>query len=81
MESFFTAIKALGAAAISQMSGPKAWLASIVFKVVIFVLDYFKVKQELKKQFEEKLNAYEADMANALLTEKEKDESLDRFLK
>lgn len=81
MESFFTAIKALGAAAISQMSGPKAWLASIVFKVVIFVLDYFKVKHELKKQFEEKLRAYEADKANALLTEKEKDESLDRFLK
>lgn len=81
MEAFFTAIKALGTAAISQMSGPKAWLASIVFKVVIFVLDYFKVKHELKKQFEEKLKTYETDKANALLTEKEKDESLDNFLK
>jgi len=80
MESFLTALKALGGTAIAQLSGPKAWLASMVFKVVIFFLDYFKVKHELKKQFEEKLKTYEADKAKPL-TEKEKDESLDNFLK
>jgi hypothetical protein len=81
MESFLTVLKGVGATAIAQLSGPKAWLATVVFKVVIFFLDYFKVKHDLKKQFEEKLKTYELDKANALLTEKEKDESLDNFLK
>lgn len=81
MESLLTTLKVAGSAMISQLSGPKAWLASVAFKIVIFFLDYFKVKHELKKQFEEKLKTYEADKANALLTEKQKDESLDNFLK
>lgn len=81
MNSFITILKAIGTQATAQLSGPKAWLASIVIKIVIFFLDYFKVKHELKKQFDEKLKAYEASKANPNLTEKEKDENLDNFLK
>lgn len=77
--SLIVALKALGTTAIAQLSGPKAWAASFVLKIVIFVLDYFKVKHELKLQFEEKLKAYEAVKPDA--TEKEKDEALDNFLK
>lgn len=79
MQSFITMLKLIGTTATAQLSGPKAWLASIVIKIVIFFLDYFKVKHELKKQFDEKLKSYESQGPN--LTEKEKDENLDNFLK
>lgn len=73
-------VKLLGSQAVAQLSGPKAWLASLLYKAVIFVLDYFRMKHELKKQFEEKLAAYEKSKTEPL-TEEKKDEALDNFLK
>ncbi len=81
MQSFITMLKLIGTTATAQLSGPKAWLASIMIKIVIFFLDYFKIKHELKKQFDEKLKVYEESVKNPTLTEKEKDENLDNFLK
>jgi uncharacterized membrane protein len=75
------ALKLLGAQAVAQLSGPKAWAASFLIKIVVFFLDYFKVKHDLKKQFEEKLKDYEKAKASPELTEEKKDEALDNFLK
>lgn len=73
-------VKLLGSQAVAQLSGPKAWLASLLYKAVIFVLDYFRMKHELKKQFEEKLAAYEKSKQEPLSNE-QKDAALDDFLK
>lgn len=80
MQSFITMLKLIGTTATAQLSGPKAWLASIVIKIVIFFLDYLKIKHELKKQFDQKLKDYETAQSTELTKEK-KDEALDNFLK
>lgn len=79
--SWIVALKLIGNQAVAQLSGPKAWAASILIKVVIFFLDYFKVKHDLKKQFEGKLKDYEKVVTDPNLTEEKKDEALDNFLK
>lgn len=81
MQSFIAMLKLIGTTATAQLSGPKAWLASIVIKIVIFFLDYLKIKHELKKQFDEKLKDFEKTSADPTATEKQKDEALDNFLK
>lgn len=81
MQSLLSLIEVLGKTATAQLSGPKAWLASLVIKIIIFFLDYFKAKHDVKKQFEEKLKQYEQATKDTSLTEEKKDEALDNFLK
>lgn len=73
-------LKLIGTTAAAQLSGPKAWIASLVIKIIVFILDYFKIKHELKKQFDEKLKQYEAAQ-KAEMSKEQKDEALDNFLK
>lgn len=81
MQSFITMLKLIGTTATAQLSGPKAWVATIVLRLVVFLLDYFRIKHDLKKQFEEKLKDYEKASTDPTLSEEKKDEALDNFLK
>lgn len=81
MQSFITMLKLLGATASAQLSGPRAWAATLMLKLVVFLLDYFRIKHDLKKQFEEKIKDYEKASTDPALSEEKKDEALDNFLK
>lgn len=81
MNQFLSFIELIGKQATAQLSGPKAWLYALLYKAVIFLLDYFKTKHELKKEFQAKLEAYEKSKLDQNLTKEKKDEALDDFLK
>lgn len=81
MNRLLSALKVFGTQAAAQFSGPKAWVYSLLYKAAIFILNYWKAKHELKKQFEEKLEAYEKSKADQTISEEKKDEDLDSFLK
>lgn len=71
----------LGTKAVGQLSGPAGFLAGVVLKIVMWLLDYLKVKHDFKRQSEDQLKAYEEALAKTDLTEEQKDAARKDFLK
>lgn len=74
-------LNSIGKQAVGQVSGPAGFVAGLVLKFVIWALDYLKVKNDFKKQSEEKLAEYESALKNPELTEEQKNEARKNFLK
>ncbi|OPZ24226.1 MAG: hypothetical protein BWZ03_00261 [bacterium ADurb.BinA186] len=81
MDFIIGLLNSIGKQAVSQLSGPAGLVAGLVLKFVIWALDYLKVKNDFKKQSEEKLAEYEAALKDPALTEEQKDEARKNFLK
>ncbi len=74
-------INLIGKTAAAQLSGPWGFVAKIVLSLAIKILDYYKIKHELKQQSEQKLEDFEKALKDLNLTDAEKDEARRNFLK
>ena len=74
-------INLIGKTAAAQLSGPWSFIASFVLSISIKILDYYKVKHELKMQSEQKLEDFEKAIKDLQLTEEQRDQARKDFLR
>lgn len=74
-------INLIGKTATAQLSGPWAFLAGFILNIAVKILDYYKIKHDLKTQSEKKLEDFEKAIQDLNLTDAEKNEARRNFLK
>lgn len=81
MNPFLSMIEVIGKQAAAQLSGPWAFLAGFVLKVAVKILDYYKIKHELKTTEEKKLQDFENAIKDLSLTDEQRDQARKDFLR
>jgi hypothetical protein len=81
MESIIAIIKQYAMKAQSGLSGIQATLVSLFIDYVVNQIKKLWQKREVKKEFDQKLEAYESSVKDESLSKEKKDENLDSFLK
>ncbi len=74
-------INLIGKTAAAQLSGPWSFLAGFVLKVAVKILDYYKIKHELKTAEEKKLQDFENAIKDLSLTDEQRDQARKDFLR
>lgn len=81
MNPLLSMVEVIGKQAAAQLSGPWSFVAGFVLKIAVKVLDYYKVKHELKVQSEKKLEDFEKAIKDLNLTEEQRDQARKDFLR
>ena len=81
MDQIIALIKQYAMKAQSGLSGIQATLVSLFINYVVNQVKKLWQKHEVKKEFEQKIEAYESSFKDESLSEDKKNEALDSFLK
>lgn len=81
MNPVLSFIQLIGKQAAAQLSGPWSFVAGFVLNIAVKILDYYKVKHELKMQSEKKLEDFEKAIKDLNLTEEQRDQARKDFLR
>lgn len=81
MNPFLSMVQIIGKQAAAQLSGPWAFVAGFVLNIAVKILDYYKVKHELKVQSEQKLEDFEKAIKDLNLTKEQRDQARKDFLR
>lgn len=81
MNPILSFVQLIGKQAAAQLSGPWSFVAGFVLNIAVKILDYYKVKHELKALSEKKLEDFERAIKDLNLTEEQRDQARKDFLR